>query len=72
MSGYYKLISKDTDLAVVDIAGWACHGIVLHQRRIERLKREIEELQNHISGDGNMLAQSLWEEFDALLRISTI
>jgi hypothetical protein len=67
MSGYHKLISKGEDFALVDIPGWEGHGVVLRRRRLERLKRDMEELQRYVHGDGHHLAHVLWEEFSALL-----
>ncbi|HSH16981.1 MAG TPA: hypothetical protein VLD18_13155 [Verrucomicrobiae bacterium] len=67
MSGYFKVISKSDDLAVVDIAGWNCHAVALHRRRVERIRRDIEAIQKHVVGGGHQLAQDLWEEFSALL-----
>ena len=67
MNGYSKLISKSDDLAVVEIAGWDCHAVALHRRRVERIRRDIEEIQKHVDGDGHRLTHVLWEEFSALL-----
>jgi len=67
MSGYSKLVSKTDEVAVVDVAGWDGHAIALHPRRVERIKRDIEEIQKHVDGEGHQLAHVLWEEFAALV-----
>lgn len=66
MSGYYKLISKSDDVAVVSLAGWDCNGVVLHRKRIEEMRKEVEAIQEHVRGEGHQLAQVLWEELGAL------
>jgi tyrosine-protein phosphatase YwqE len=70
MCGYHKLISKDRDHAVVEIAGWDSLGIVLHPERIKSLKADVERIQQFVHGEGHQATHLLWEELNGLLALS--
>jgi len=70
MNGYYKLISKSDDVAVVSLAGWDCNGVVLHRKRIEEMRKEVEAIQEHVRGEGHRLAHVLWENLGALISLA--
>jgi hypothetical protein len=66
MDGYYKLIRKDKDLAIVEVAGWEHYGVVLSREHIDQLKVDVEALHDHVHGEGHRLIHFLWEHISSL------
>ena len=69
MNGYYKLLTKGDDYAVLDIAGWDSPAVALHRRRVESIKRQLEEIQDLVHNGNQADAQFhlLWEELTTLI-----
>jgi hypothetical protein len=65
MSGYYKLISRSDDTALVDVVGWSSRAVVLNEARLSRIIADLEALQVGVHGEAARSVHLLWEEFRA-------